>query len=543
MRVELPEIRPEERTPLVEALLGLLRQVLDRVAQLEEANQQLRDENAQLKGQKPRPSIQPSVLERPARPATTPPGGKRPGSAKRPKTAELTIHQEVRLHPAELPEGATFRCFEPYVVQDLLVRSENTRYLRARYELPGGGSVLAPLPAGVLPSRGGHFGCNLVAYLLDQYHQAHVTQPLLLEQLWEYGIDISAGQLHQLLTEQHETFHQEKDEVLWAGLTVSSYLGTDDTGARHQGHNGYCTTVGNDLFAYFESGACKSRLNFLQVLHGRQRLYALNEVALAYWQRQGLAVALVELLRQGPQEFHDEPAWQARLAALAITGERPVRIATEGALLGGLVVRGVSPEMVVLSDGAAQFDILVHASCWIHAERPLAKMVPYNDEHRGRIEGLRQQIWELYQELKAYRAQPEETQRPRLQARFEALVAQQTGYPSLQAVLKEMRDHQADLLRVLERPVVPLHNNATESDIREFVKRRKVSGGTRSDAGRRARDTFATLKKTCRKLGLRFWDYLQDRVRGLGRLPRLAELIGQKAQPSLAGQPQAVPAP
>jgi Transposase IS66 family len=72
--------------------------------------------------------------------------------------------------------------------------------------------------------------------------------------------------------------------------------------------------------------------------------------------------------------------------------------------------------------------------------------------------------------------------------------------------LKEMRDHQADWLRVLERPEIPLHNNAMESDIREFVKRRKISGGTRSDPGRRCRDTFATLKKTCRKRGVRFWD-------------------------------------
>src|SRR5436190_12511348 len=68
-----------------------------------------------------------------------------------------------------------------------------------------------------------------------------------------------------------------------------------------------------------------------------------------------------------------------------------------------------------------------------------------------------------------------------------------------------MRDHKADLLRVLQRPEVPLHNNAMESDIREYVKRRKISGGTRSDAGRRCRDTFASLKKTCRKLGVRFW--------------------------------------
>src|SRR5207249_10841741 len=101
---------------------------------------------------------------------------------------------------------------------------------------------------------------------------------------------------------------------------------------------------------------------------------------------------------------------------------------------------------------------------------------------------------------------------------------------SIDGVLKEMPDHRTDLLRVLERPEVPLHNNGMESDIREYVKRRKVSGGTRSDAGRRCRDTFASLKKTCRKLGVCFWEYLQDRVRGLNQIPRLADLIRERAK-------------
>jgi hypothetical protein len=543
MKLELPDIPTEERTPLVEALLGIIRVQQDRLQQQEATIQQLRDEIALLKGQKPRPDIQPSLLE--ARPPTTTPpeGGKRPGSAKRPKTAELHIHQEVPLHPEGLPAAATFRGYEPYVVQELVIHNHNTRYLRARYDLPGGGSVLASFPQGVLPVGGGHFGANLIAYILDQYHQAHVTEPLLLEQLWEYGIDISAGQLHRILTEDHTLFHQEKDEVLWAGLTASSYLGTDDTGARHRGQNGYCTALGNELFAYFESTNSKSRLNFLQVLHGQQRHYAINETALAYWERQKLATAVVAQLTQGPLELVSEPAWQAHLRALAITDERHVRIATEGALLGGLVARGVAPDVVVLSDGAPQFVVFVHASCWVHAERPLVKLVPHNDQHRAVIEKVRGQIWELYQALKAYRAQPDAAQGPVLTARFDAVVDQRTGYPSIDGVLKEMRDHKADLLRVLERPEVPLHNNALESDIREYVKRRKVSGGTRNDAGRRCRDTFASLKKTCRKLGVRFWEYLQDRVRGLGKIARLADLIRQKAQQRIAPESQAVPAP
>ena len=536
MQFELPEIPPEQRTPLVESLLGLIRQLLDRVQQLEVTVQQLRDDNARLKGEQARPVVRPSALEAPT---PKPKPGPRPGSAKRAKNSQLCIPEEIVLLPENLPPGAIFQGYEPYVVQELTIEARATRYLRARFTLPAGGSVLAPLPPDVLLGR--HFGPGLISYILNQYHHAHVTQPLLWQQLRDYGIDISAGQLNRILTEDLDAFHQEKAAVLTAGLQTASYVGVDDTAARHQGHTGACTVIGNDLFAYFASTDHKGRLNFLQVLHGAQRCYAINEVTVAYWERQGLAAAAVTALQAGPSSFTDEAAWQAHLVALGITGERSVRSATEGALLGGLIERSVSPTLVVLSDGAAQFDVLVHASCWVHAERPLARMVPYNDEHRALLEQLRTLIWELYQALKAYRQQPEAAQQPLLEARFDALCNQQTGYPRINQVLREMRDHRADLLRILERPEVPLHNNAAETDIREYVKKRKISGSTRSDAGRCARDTFTSLKKTCRKLGLNFWDYLQDRIRGRGQIPTLAELIRQRAAETAVPHVQAVP--
>src|SRR6202043_1961521 len=102
-------------------------------------------------------------------------------------------------------------------------------------------------------------------YILNQHHHAYVTQPLLLEQLRDFGIDMSAGQLSHILTENKALFHQEKDEGRTAGLETASVIGTDDTGARHRGRNGYCNVIGNELFACFESTDTKSRLNFLQV--------------------------------------------------------------------------------------------------------------------------------------------------------------------------------------------------------------------------------------------------------------------------------------
>jgi hypothetical protein len=539
MKVELPPIPDAERTPLVEALLAIIDAQQQHIRQLEETVQHLRDEIAILKGQKPRPQIAPSRLEAPPAQPPAAPGDQRPGSQKRSKKASFLTPVEVTIPFPDPPPGAVSHGYEEYFVQELVLQGQVTRYLRERIVTPDGQTLLAPLPDDVLP--GSHYGPTLIAYILYQHHQCHVTQPLLLEQLRELGIDISAGQIHRILTENKGGFHQEKAEVLAAGLEASSYVGVDDTGARHEGQNGYCTAIGNDLFAYFESTDSKSRLNFLKVLRGPAAAYAINEVALAYWQRQKLPQGLIEALGAGPRQFSDEAAWQARLQEVAVTAERHVLIATEGALLGQVIEQGASPELVILSDGAPQFDILVHASCWVHAERPLARAIPYNEAHRAALEQVRQQLWELYQDLKAYREQPEPEAKAALEARFDALVEQKTDYPSsIGAALKEMRAHKADLLRVLERPEVPLHNNGTESIIRGYVKTRKISGGTRSEAGRRCRDTFASLKKTCRKLGLSFWAYLSDRVRGLGQVPRLAERIRKKAQELTAGQGPAV---
>lgn len=526
---------------MVEGLLAILCAQQDRIRQLEETMQQLRDEIAILKGQKPCPKIAPSLLEQlpPPPPAANGDKKKRPGSEKKPKNAQLTITHERRLTFPDPPLGSVSKGYEEYIVQDLVIRPEVTRYLRERIVTPDGQSLLAPLPADVVPGQ--HFGVTLISYLLYQYHHNHVTQPLLRDELAQRGIVISAGQINGILTENKQSFHDEKAELLTAGLTTANYIQVDDTGARHDGKNGYCTHIGNEFFAYFESTDSKSRLNFLQVLRGAQRDYVINEVATAYWQKYALAAATIAALTAGLRQFADAAAWNERLQALAITMPRLVRIFTEGALLGSLIEHGVSPDLVVLSDGAGQFHLLVHAACWVHAERPLSRMIPHNEQHRLTIAQVQQQIWQLYQDLKAYRQQPQSAQVPVLTARFEALCSQPLVYPNIQQVLQDMREHQADLLRVLERPEVPLHNNASESDIRDYVKKRKISGSTRSDAGRACRDTFASLKKTCRKLAIRFWDYLRDRVGGLNRIARLADLIRQRAAEATAEKAQAVP--
>jgi Transposase IS66 family len=532
MTVPLPDIPESECTPLV-------RQLLDVIGHLQDHIQKLEDEILRLKGLKTRPLIAPSPLETPPRPPRDP-GQKRPGSAKRLKTAELIVTEEKVVPLADPPLGSIFRGYEDFVIQDLVIRPQVIRYRRERWQTPDGQNLVAELPADVRPDS--HFGPTLISFIIHQYHHQHVTQPLLWEQLDQLGIDISTGQLSRILTEGKDAFHQEKAELLPAGLAVSTYVQVDDTGARHQGHNGSCLHIGNELFAYFESTDSKSRQNFLEVLRGANTDYTVNDFAVAYWQRQKLPQAVIERLMAGAPQWADKVAWQAYLTEQQVTDPRHVRIATEGALLGSLIAHGVSPELTVLSDGAGQFDVFVHALCWLHVERPLERLVPHNEKHRAAIEQIRQGIWELYAGLKAYRETPDPMAREALGKQFDELVAQRTDYPSIDGVLKGMGADRAKLLRVLERPEVPLHNNLSEGHIRDYVKKRKISGSTRSELGRRARDTFASLKKTCRRLGVNFWEYLQDRVRGLGEIPRLADQIHQKAEEAAARKaPAALP--
>jgi hypothetical protein len=541
MKLKLTPIPPLPAEDLTdrEALLVYL------LSEREEYIQQLIDENARLKGEKGKPKIKPSRLEpdSKAQPEeendldkeSEPKKGKkkRPGSAKRHKTASLTIHETKIIQPSQpIPADAEFKGYQNYTVQGLILRAQNTRYRLEIWKTPTGEYLKGKLPEEV--RRLGHFDSTLRSYLLYQYHHCHVTQPLLLEQLREWGVDISAGQLNRLLVEDKESYHAEKQDILRVGLKVSSYINTDDTSARHQGVNSYCTQIGNEWFAWFETTERKNRINFLELLRGNRTDYVLSSEALTYMREHKLPQSFwLPLSLSINRVFPDQQQWLSYLQRLGITKEAHVKTATEGALLGAVLASGVSSELGIISDGAGQFRLLDHGLCWVHAERLINKLIPLSEGQRRAVETVQDQIWQLYQDLKEYKnlaAQQQQENKAALLDRFDQIFTQVTWFEPLNQVLSRLYRRKKELLLVLERPDLPLHNNASEQDIREFVRKRKISGSTRSNEGRRCRDTFASLKKTCRKLGISFWKYLSDRVSDYKVIPPLGELIAQKAQ-------------
>lgn len=528
------DLSPDELTPTEEHLVRV-------IAELAEHNEQLKDELRRAKGETTRPEIKPSQLNQPSPDGKRPQDKdkskgkrkhkrkKRPGSAKRSKTPQLEINETIRLHPENLPPGARLVDYQDVVVQDLIIRCHNIKYCRARYQLPGGGFVIAPLPSHVE----GHFGVDLRSYVLYQYFQNHVTQPLIHEELLERGVDISIGQINRLVTEGHDEFHREKDELLPAGLAVSRYIHTDDTSARHQGRNGYATHIGNELFASFTSTGSKSRVNFLQLLLAPITDYTLNLDALFYMEFHGISESVRRRFQPAAEAwtvFSDEVTWNEWLDKQAL-GTTQRRIATEAVLWSSLLHYDVLGDLAIISDDAPQFKIIgfVNGLCWVHAERRVNRLIPLNRHQRTAQEQVQDEIWTFYQDLKSYRQAPHGRRRKRLEREFDRLFTQSTGWPQLDEALLAIHAKREHLLLVLNHPEIPLHNNLSENDIREYVKKRKISAGTRSDLGRRCRDTFLSLKKTCRKLGISFWVYLRDRIGKFHQLPRLPDLIRRAA--------------
>src|SRR5215204_2618548 len=519
---DLDALSPTELKALVLELLG-------KVASLEQTVAAQRAEIARLKGLKGRPALKPSGMEKASEPKPpSPPKGRRG-----PVTPRVAI--EDRILAAAGPPGSRFKGYADFVVQELVLRACCIRYRRERWVTPDGQLIVAPLPGGV----DGHFGPELRRFVLAQYHQGQVTLPRLVAQLRAVGLAISTRQVMRLLIHRQQLFLDEARDVLRAGLTQSAWITVDDTGARHKAANGTCMQIGNDHFAWFGTTASKSRLNFLELLRAGHDDYVINAEALAYMRERALSGPVIERLTAQPERhFPDRAAWQAHLerlglADLTVTPD-PVRIATEGALWGAIKAHGLLPKTVIVSDDAGQFVVGCHALCWVHAERLVHKLDTFTDHQRRVQQYLRALIWWFYRDLKAYRREPTRRRRAELRARFERIFGRRTGFVVLDRLLARLHANKPELLRVLDRPEIPLHTNGSENDIRAQVIRRKVSGGTRSDIGRDCRDAFLGLMKTCQKLGVSFWNYLGVRlaVPEQPAIPYLPDLVRTRFRPA-----------
>jgi Transposase IS66 family len=525
-------------------LIGVVRELIGEVGRLRAENEKLsgaltklkaehqavKDELARLKNLPPRPPQTPSGMDK----ATDRGGSDDSKSAKGEKSSRRRGSQLDKLRidatvvvRAKAPAGSRHKGYEEIVVQDLSLSPQVTLYRRERWQTPEGKTIIAELDPGIV----GGYGPNLHRLILALHFSGQVTCERIVALLNGMGVMISKRQVVRLLTAKLETFRAEDDAVLKAGLS-GAYVTVDDTGARHAGKSGYTTQIGSDRFTVFRTGPSKSRQAFLSRLCGSTALYVINDAALGYMKDRHLPQAVIDKLADHQERMFSRPAdWERHLQQLGLADLKvspdPILIASEGALWGAIRHQGRLPNTVIVSDDAGQFHVGVHALCWVHAERLVHKLVPANDKQRNAIEVAKRMIWWFYGSLKEYKLAPSPQQAQVLRARFDRIFKRGgTSYVMLDRLLRRLFRHKDALLRVLDRPEIPLNTNASENDIRTFVTKRKISGGTVSDKGRDARDIMLGLAKTCMKLKLSFYEFLGSRLGIAGtEIPPLAELI------------------
>jgi len=227
-------IPDESLRAIVVLLMNEVERLSGEVKDLKEEVQRLRDENRRLKGEQGKPVIRP-MTPLPSLSSEKERHVPRP-HRKRAKKGQVTVdRQEIRRVDRQiLPPDAEFKGYVDVVVQDVAFATDNVLFRTEKFSSPSEKrTYLADLPAGY----DGEFGPGVKAWILSLAYASGVSQPKIKELLQTVGLTISAGEISNVLIKNREVFHQERQDILQAGLASTAWQHLDSTATRVYGQN------------------------------------------------------------------------------------------------------------------------------------------------------------------------------------------------------------------------------------------------------------------------------------------------------------------
>lgn len=541
LNIHLDTIQDEKIKETIQALFNLIENQAASIRNLQEENQRLRDENNRLKGEQGKPKIKSGknkddkksrdISSEKERKENASPG--KGGSRKEPIKIDRTHICEV--DKAKLPEDAEFKGYETVTIQDLKIETDNIEFHKEIYYSPSEHKTYrGELPLGY---EGG-FGPTVKALSLIMKNICNVSEPKIGEILHNLNIRISSGSISNILIKKKDIFHQEKEDIVAAGLLSTPYQQIDDTGARVDGQNYHTHILCNPWYTAYFTTEKKDRLTIIELLqNGSELKYCLNQEAIGIAGQLGVALKYIQPLKQlqSGQEYQKQPF--VELLTKGIPGVKDcalVKILEAGAI--ACYHKGLTHPVVkiLLCDDAPQFKIITEelALCWVHDGRLYKKLSPVIPHHVKEQKQFLAVYWEYYRKLLAYKIAPSQEASAELSMEFDRLFSTKTGYQALDERIAKTKQKKASLLLALKYPEIPLHNNAAELAARTQVRKRDVSLHTITQEGTQANDTFLTITQTCKKLGVSAYEYIFDRVSKAFKLPSLAQIIREKPIPS-----------
>lgn len=462
-------------------------------------------------------------------------GKKTPKGNDKRSRKNLAIHETIEcpIDPATLPPDAVRVADDIVIVQDIEIKPKNIQFKRqVFYSAKSHKYFRAALPQGY---DRGDFGADLRALILSLKYSGNMTEPKIGELLKTFGIEVSGGSISNILTNTATDFEQEYHDVLRAGLSATSFQQTDDTSARVDGEFWHTHILCNNFYTLYSTRPHKDRLSVLKVLQNTDEL------------RFRFGTETLGLLQS---KFNLPKKWVPKIQSLGDVelsctelktqlddwfGEKNKQLRTNIEQASAIVYYRHQSALPVVEtlvcDDAGQFKLLTDklSLCWIHAGRHFHKLSPVVPKFSLALDSFLDRYWEYYSALQDYRAGPTDKAATQLRLEFDELFSKSTGYEALDERIKRTAIKKDELLTVLSRPTVPLHNNASELGARVSARRRDVSLHSRSQRGARAMDIFTTIVQTAKKLEVNAYQYLRDRVSGLNLLPSLAQKIKNAA--------------
>jgi hypothetical protein len=380
--VDLSNIQDENARELIVRLMNLIEAVSADLRDAQAEIQRLRDENNRLRGEQGKPKIKGNKPKPPRSNYSSEQERRKPKPRrKRAKKATIKIHREQTLEvdKTTLPEDAEFKGYEEVVVQDIVFHANNIRFRKEKYwAYSTGKTYLAELPLGYH----GQFGPGLKALALTLYYGSGMSEPKILDLYENIGIQISKGQLSNLLIKGQEQFHAEKEAVCEAGLSSAPWQHTDQTSTRVDGQNQHCNIVCNPLYTIYTTTPKKDRLSVLDVLRpGRERRFRLNDEALDYLASTPLSkVTRNWLSAQCSDQDWDEQTFVEHLDTNwpKLNEQQRQTILSAAAVAAYHTEEDLPIVRLLLCDDAPQYNWIAEelALCWIHEGRHYKKLMP-----------------------------------------------------------------------------------------------------------------------------------------------------------------------
>ena len=518
---------------VIKELLNVIENFQVQLNELKAENQRLRDEINRLKGEQGKPKI-PKNKEEKGNYSSEKERKKPKSWSKKKKNCQLSPNREVKieLDKSKLPHDSIDKGYEEHIVQDLKIETDVIRFLRKKFYSPSTKQTyLAPLP----DSYDGQFGPNLKSFILMQYYGCNVSEAKIYEMLENVGIIISKGSIAKMVLDHDGTFKKEKEEIQRAGIESSSWHNIDDTGTRVNGKNNYCHILCNPFFVIYSTRPKKDRLTVLDVLMGNptERFYRIDRLTDTLLTGFKVPEKHINKLKSNfpLQESFQDAKFLSKLQNEQIGPTHISRIMEACAISAYHAQSGYPIVNLLICDDAPQFKSLTSelSLCWVHEGRHYKKLSPCIDIHRELLDDFLNKFWSFYDKLILFKDNPNQSEKEALKNEFEALFSQKTGYFDLDDRISKTLKKMNCLLKVLDHPEIPLHNNAAENSARDRVRKRDASYGPRTSKGADSWDTFMTIAGTAKKLGVSFFKYIYDRVSNTYKMPSLAEIISEKA--------------